>query len=162
MFSSITSNGCFTLVMVEQQGLVDMCSKLYCHFIIYVPQTGQRLCCCLQWKLNIDKAQAFTPDFIVLTNMFCSQNNLNLIIHQKWERLLSFSMSSIAGSRCQGSRPHADNTCKACVLFYTLFKANSARWISTREQGLKHNMKRWPEIVCQGNNIHKEIFCVIS
>lgn len=60
--------------------------------IIYVPQTGQRLHCCLLSKLNIDKAPAFTPDFIVLTNMFSLQNNLDLIIHQKRERPLSFSV----------------------------------------------------------------------
>lgn len=39
--------------------------------------------------------QLSPPDFIVLTNMFCLQNNFNLIIHQKAERPLSFSMSLV-------------------------------------------------------------------
>lgn len=68
---------------------------VYCPFINYVPETSQRLYCCLQWKLNIDEAPAFTPDFIVLTNMFCLQNNLNWIINQKAERPLSFSTSLV-------------------------------------------------------------------
>lgn len=70
--------------------LVSRCSRVSSVVIIYVPPTGQRLYC-LQCKLNIDKAPAFTPDFIVLTNMFSLQNNLDLIIHQKCERPLSFS-----------------------------------------------------------------------
>lgn len=111
--------------------LVSRFSRVSSVVIIYVPQTGQRLYC-LQCKLNIDKAPAFTPDFIVLTNMFSLQNNLDLIIHQKCERPLSFSLSpaSVRDHRVLLLTKHAVHR---LVLHDP--KANSARWDLTRARG---------------------------
>lgn len=63
--------------------------------------------------------------------MFCLQNNLNLdlIIHLKGGEAIIIQYERVLGARCQGSRSHADNTCKVCALFYTLLKANSARLV---------------------------------
>lgn len=105
-------------------------------FINYVPETGQRLYCCLQWKLNIDEAPAFTPDFIVLTNMFCLQNNFNLIIHQKAEKPLSFSMSLV---QAPDVRDH--------VLVLTIHAKSVPSFIHYWKQilqgGLRHGHRDW-------------------
>lgn len=122
--------------LIWQQQLVYMYCYFYCPFINYVPETGQRLYCCLQWKLNIDKAPAFTPDFIVLTNMFCLQNNLNLIIYQRGERPLSFNMSPV---RAPDVRDH--------VLVLTIHAKSVPGFIHYWKQilqgGFRHGHRDW-------------------